>query len=65
MNFDSFATCVGYVVMAKIAFIIILILIVMYFARPLTSKEKFSAARMSVQEGLPGPVWWYYPMRVI
>ena len=62
MRFEDFATAVGYIVIIW-WIITIVVIIIMYLFGSATGKECFSIARMSVQSGIPGPVWWYYPMK--
>lgn len=58
MEFEQFVTAIGYLTLLQIAVVVVFILIIMFLGR-----EKFTVARYSVEQGLPGPVWWYHPMR--
>jgi hypothetical protein len=53
------ATAIGYATLAQFAALIIIVILVIF---KFGVREGFSVARLSVQEGIPGPVWWYYPM---
>lgn len=63
MKFDTFVIGLGYIRLFSLAIVIVLMLIIMVMApQGSAMKEGFSVARLYVHEGLPGPVWWYYPM---
>lgn len=66
MKFDTFVINLGYLQMIGLVIgVIMMIIVFMFIKSTQPKKEPFSIARASLIEGLPGPVWWYFPMHQV